>query len=287
MSGRKKDITAELEKGHQELDGLIAAFCDGLSYDEELFIRLTRKDLEAHFKSGIQAGKKLVVIKAHTPHGRFQEIVEQDLGMHPETARNYMRLAVKFVGVDEEVLKALGVTKLYRMLAAPKETFDGFIETGEFLDMSKEELVSVSVRELEKRIKEATAFSRAELDAEKEKTRKQFDEIQRLQNENQLLKDPTHADPIFEDTVSRLMAAVMNRSSKLMLYLNDHPVPKESKPMTTVLFDQFEGIVMRLRQQMLDLANPDWVEDEEKLRRLDAQYSTNIDTDVEEGDEII
>jgi hypothetical protein len=44
----------------------------------------------------LEAGKRLILIKEHEPHGMFIQIVEEQLGLTQSTAQRMMQAALKF-----------------------------------------------------------------------------------------------------------------------------------------------------------------------------------------------
>lgn len=146
-------LTAEQAERYKAL----AIFTDGLPWNPERYIRETRKSLEAHFFSAIDAGKRLIVLHEmmKDQQGAFVSALSQ-IGIEKRTAYRFMAIAERFAGFDGELSKQLGITKLYSLLKAPDEEIQRLETEGKFLDMDKEQLIAISTRELERQIKDVT-----------------------------------------------------------------------------------------------------------------------------------
>lgn len=161
--GEMRDqIDLALERKYEAL----AIFTDGLAYDRKRYVDEARKSLTQHVLSGISVGKRLIVLKEMCEHGDFENALEE-IGLGKTTAWNYMNVAKRFAGLDPDVTEQLGMTRLYKMLAAPAEEVSNFVQGGTFLDMEKEDLLQLSTRELGERIKEATGKLKFDLEHEK------------------------------------------------------------------------------------------------------------------------
>lgn len=167
VKAKRNAMIAQNELAEKKKYRALAMFADGLPWDKDRYIRKTQEALETHFQSGIEAGKRLIVLKEMLPHGAYVQALEH-IGIKRTSAWNYMKVAERFCGFDSDIAAELGVTKLYALLKAPEEELQKIEENGSFLDIDKETLVAISTRELERRIKEATGKlkeDREQLDA--------------------------------------------------------------------------------------------------------------------------
>jgi len=143
------DITLAQSRKYQAL----SIFTDGKPWDKNRYIKNLREACETHALSGIEIGKNLIIIKEMLGEGEFVPTLGL-AGISKTAAYRYMQIALRFAGFDGETVQQLGVSKLYKMLKAPQSEIDKLEAEGEFLDMSKEDVMEISVRELDDRIKE-------------------------------------------------------------------------------------------------------------------------------------
>ena len=158
-----------VEAANQQAHQLIAIdkeYSDNLPYDR------TRIENEAKFylaqsaQAMIEAGKRLILLKEHEPHGEFTESLKR-IGIEPRTARNMMKATIKFTGKTETV-SVLSVSKLYTLMLEDDEDLqaleDGGTVAGLKLDaidkMTNAELKRALREEKRKREEEAEASER-------------------------------------------------------------------------------------------------------------------------------
>lgn len=182
-----EQVQSEIQVALKQRYEALAAFTDGLPWSKRRYIERLKSNLQQHVLSAIEAGKTMIVLKEMVPHGEFEEII-QEVGFDERTARRYMKIALIFSGFDPETAQQLGVTKLYKMIAAPAQEIANMQEDGKFLGMGKDELIAISAKELEQRVKEAVAKTRLDLEHEKVKAEALFVEKQQLEKDKERLQ---------------------------------------------------------------------------------------------------
>lgn len=182
-----EQVQSEIQVALKQRYEALAAFTDGLPWSKRRYIERLKSNLQQHVLSAIEAGKTMIVLKEMVPHGEFEEII-QEVGFDQRTAQRYMKIALVFSGFDPETAQQLGVTKLYKMIAAPAQEVANMQEDGRFLGMDKEELIAISAKELEQRVKEAVAKTRLDLEHEKVKAEALFVEKQQLEKDKERLQ---------------------------------------------------------------------------------------------------
>lgn len=148
------------EERTQQLAEIQRVYGDNLPYDR---IRVTN---ETHFymsqsaEAMLEAGKRLVLLKEHEPHGVFQKIVEEELNMPSRTARRLMQASVKFLKIDDskrQTFADLGRSKLFALMSQDDDELQELAEGGTVAGLTLDEMDKVTVRELKQRLKEAKA----------------------------------------------------------------------------------------------------------------------------------
>lgn len=124
----------------------------------------TYSDLLA--KSAIEIGRRLCEAKEMVPHGQFAEWVKTNTGYSTSSASNFMRLFREFSTEQGSLFGAemkcqtfgnLNYTKVLALVSLPESERESFVE--------EHDVEHLSVRELERLVKERTA----ELEAENQK----------------------------------------------------------------------------------------------------------------------
>lgn len=103
----------------------------------------------------IEAGHHLMALKDNLPHGEFGKSL-QIVGIDHRKANKLMAITAKIGNSNSTLTSNLGIEKSYALSRLPKETLDELFDGGDIDGMSLEDVKTIPVRELEKRIKEAT-----------------------------------------------------------------------------------------------------------------------------------
>lgn len=147
------DISLAQDKKYQAL----SAFHDGRPYELERYVKEfneTNDDIKCKV---IQQGKKLITIYAMEGKDAVLQLIESGkLETSWITAWRWMAIAKKFTGFDEKFLIEMRPTKLYNLLAAPDEEIENLKDNQVFFDISQDDLLKMSKRQLEGFIKEKT-----------------------------------------------------------------------------------------------------------------------------------
>lgn len=151
LEAKQKSIQAgqALAKREEEL----ALYSDGQPYDKIRVIGETKFYLTETATSIFEAGRRIFWMKEKEPHGEFEKIVNEELGLSRVTAWRLMAIARKLANVSRmkqlsiHSLKS-GVGKLYAMLDVPDEDLKLFEDSGSFLGKSADEIDQMSVKDL-------------------------------------------------------------------------------------------------------------------------------------------
>ena len=156
------------------------AYLDGQPYDRLRLINEATWCLAQSAEAMLEAGKRLLVIREHEPHGDFIEIVEQRLGMSKRIAQRLMQASVKFMSPrlqgKTQKLATLGKTKLYELMLEDDDDLEALAEGGTVNGMTLDDIDTMSSRELRKALREARADASAKDEVIGEKNKK-LDEL--------------------------------------------------------------------------------------------------------------
>jgi len=175
---KAKETKAEVQLRNEWVEHsreITEAYLDGQPYDRLRLVNEAGWCLAQSAEAMLEAGKRLLVIREHEPHGEFIEIVEQRLGMSERIARRLMQASAKFLSPrlqgKSKQLAALGKTKLYELMLEDDDDLEALAEGGTINGMTLDDIDTMSSRELRKALREARsdATAKDEVIADKNK----------------------------------------------------------------------------------------------------------------------
>ncbi len=196
------DFNAELAGADQttsdqlatQLTVIDATYGDGLPYDRERLVNEARFLLKNSAEAMLEAGKRLIVLKEHEPHGEFLRIVEERLGMARQVAHRMMQASVKFLDPKRpnvSALSNLGKTKLYELMVLDDEELEELAEGGTVAGVDKDDIERMTSRELRAALRDLKAESRAEIEAKSASLASRDARITELEEKLHRQKKPT------------------------------------------------------------------------------------------------
>lgn len=168
----KAELQQEWETHSREITD---AYLDGQPYDRTRMVNETRFYMVQSAEAMLEAGRRLIVIKEHEPHGDLIHIIESQLGMDQRIARKFMQAAAKFMAPrlksKNKPLAALGKTKLYDLMLEDDDDLEELAEGGTVNGMTLDDIDIMTSRELRKALREARsdATAKDEVIADKNK----------------------------------------------------------------------------------------------------------------------
>ncbi|STZ83096.1 phage protein [Bergeriella denitrificans] len=148
---------------------------NGETYNEERWIERGRQAVRQTMEGMFELGRALIILKEHTQHGRFMEIVKSQFGIgHNETARLIaatQRFATPQMQKAAPKLMDLGKSKLLELLVEEDVTLIGLAEGEEVNGMTLDDVDRMTVRELRAALRESreTAEAKDKVIADKNK----------------------------------------------------------------------------------------------------------------------
>lgn len=158
-----QEVTQQLTETSNQISAhsqqIMGTYGEGLPYDRSRVVHEARFYMSTSAEAMLEAGKRLVILKEHEPHGDFTSIVETQLGMAERTARQMMQAAIKYstpqLASKRQALAVLGKTKLFELMAEDDESLAELTEGGTVAGMSLDDIDRMSSRELRKALREA------------------------------------------------------------------------------------------------------------------------------------
>lgn len=171
----KRSLAHEEDMGEGEPStALTVPAADAEPYDRRRTVNECRFYMGQSAEAMLEAGKRLIQLKDHEPHGDFERIVEDDLGLVPRTAQVMMKASLKFMGPQLAGPKAqtfalLGKSKLFELLTEEDDELAELAEGGTLAGHTFDEIERMSVRELRAALRKAKEDTKAQL-AEAQRT---------------------------------------------------------------------------------------------------------------------
>jgi hypothetical protein len=185
-------------------------------YNRERVVQEARFYMGTAAEAMLEAGKRLILLKEHEPHGDFVEIIERDLGMVPRTAQRLMSAAVKYLlnpALESKAtaLSLLGKTKLLELVSESDDDLAALADGGTLAGLTLDEIDRMTSRELKVALREAHAEAEANaglLSAKNEKIDKLLAEKKRIKR--------TTPDEVLRETQAELNSVALTAHSYLI-----------------------------------------------------------------------
>lgn len=187
---------------------------NGETYNEATWIERGRQAVVKTLEGMFELGKTLIVLKEHTEHGRFREIVEAEFGIKgSETARLIratQRFATPQMQKAQPKLIGLGKSKLLELLVEDDETLVELANGGDINGNTLDDVDRMTIKELRLALREAREDSKAKDKVMSEKNAKIDELAEKLaKNKN---KQPKPADVARELSAQLASVKVSARS---------------------------------------------------------------------------
>lgn len=151
VSGQlEQDFQATQDLG-QQLSVIDASYGDGLPYDRDRLVNETRFYLGQSAEAMLEAGNRLITLKENEPHGSFEAILRERLGLPERTAQRMMQAAIKFTNPalpKAPTLALLGKSKLFELMTEDDEVLAELADGGTVAGLTLDDVDRMSAREL-------------------------------------------------------------------------------------------------------------------------------------------
>jgi hypothetical protein len=190
-------INQQQNEASKHSAAIIEQFGDGMPYERVRVVDEAKFFLAQSAEAMLEAGKRLLLIKEHEPHGEFIDIVENRLGIHSRAAQRMMSASLKYLSPKLQTkaitLSHLGKSKLFELMAEDDDDLAALDEGGTVAGLTLDEIDRLSTRELRKALREAKEQEKAkdQVLADKNQRIDQLStDLERSQNRYQLNPPP-------------------------------------------------------------------------------------------------
>ena len=144
---------------------VMAQWANGEKYDEKVMIERGRFAVRQTLEGMFELGRVLIIIKEHTDHGRFTDIIAENFGLHQREAQRLMnatqRFATPAMQKAQPKLMDLGKSKLLELLTEEDDDLIDLADGGSINGVTLDDVDRMTVRELRAALKD----SREDLEA--------------------------------------------------------------------------------------------------------------------------
>ena len=171
---------------------------NGEIYSEERWIERGRQAVRQTMEGMFELGRALIVLKEHTEHGRFRDIVGKEFGIgRNETARLIaatQRFATPQMQKAAPKLMDLGKSKLLELLVEEDVTLVGLAEGEEVNGMTLDDVDRMTVRELRVALRESRETAEAKDKVIADKNKKVDELAEKLAKKHTGVREPKAED---------------------------------------------------------------------------------------------
>ena len=160
MDNKTKIIDVNANQNHEAMRSIMVMeqWGNGEIYNEATWIERGRQAAFKTMEGMFELGRALIVLKEHTEHGRFTEIVKTQFGIDKSAAARLMSATQRFATPQMQKalpnLMGLGKSKLLELLVEEDVTLTGLAEGEEVNGMTLDDVDRMTVRELRVALRE-------------------------------------------------------------------------------------------------------------------------------------
>ncbi|KHS86782.1 DUF3102 domain-containing protein [Pectobacterium aroidearum] len=169
-------------------------FGDGLPYERSRIVHEARFYMAQSAEAMLEAGKRLTILKECEPHGEFEIIVREELGIPERTAQRLMQASIKFMNPQLQTkaptLALLGKSKLFELMTEDDESLAELADGGTVAGLTLDDVDRMSCRELRQALREARETNTAQQRVLTDKNQKIDDLTTKLDKKSRIQPPP-------------------------------------------------------------------------------------------------
>lgn len=173
-------------------------YSGGEAYNEAVWIERGRFAVRQTMEGMFELGRALIIIKEHTPHGRFAEIAEQEFGLGRRESQRLMNATLRFMDPKmkqaQSQLMKLGKSKMLELLVEDDDTLLELAEGGEINGNTLDDVDRMTVKELRVALRESRETAEAKDKVIADKNKKVDELAEKLAKKQTGMKEPKAED---------------------------------------------------------------------------------------------
>ncbi|MEQ9904998.1 DUF3102 domain-containing protein [Pectobacterium aroidearum] len=188
------DLNVKLNALTEHRMQVMAQFGDGLPYERDRIVHETRFYMAQSAEAMLEAGKRLTILKECEPHGEFESIVRDALGIPERTAQRLMQASIKYMSpqlsAKAPALALLGKTKLFELMTEDDDVLAELADGGTIAGMTLDDIDRMTSRELKAALREARETNTAQQRVLTDKNQKIDDLTTKLDKKSRIQPPP-------------------------------------------------------------------------------------------------
>lgn len=200
---------------------VMAKFANGETYNEAIWIERGRFAVRQTMEGMFELGRALIIIKEHTPHGRFREIAEHEFGLHTREVTRLMNATLRFIDpkmkAAQPKLMDLGKSKLLELLVEDDDSLIELAEGGDINGHTLDDIDRMTRNELRAALRESRETAEAKDKVIADKNKKVDELAEKLAKKQTGVREPKAEDVGSELTMqlSSLEVGIRSQVSRL------------------------------------------------------------------------
>ena len=196
-------------------------YSGGEAYNEAVWIERGRFAVRQTMEGMFELGRALIIIKEHTPHGRFAEITEKEFGLHKREAQRLMNATLRFIDpkmkAAQPKLMDLGKSKLLELLVEDDDSLIELAEGGDINGHTLDDIDRMTRNELRAALRESRETAEAKDKVIADKNKKVDELAEKLAKKQAGVREPKAEDVGSELTMqlSSLEVGIRSQVSRL------------------------------------------------------------------------
>ncbi|QHQ16572.1 DUF3102 domain-containing protein [Pectobacterium parmentieri] len=253
------DLNVKLNALTEHRMQVMAQFGDGLPYERDRIVHETRFYMAQSAEAMLEAGKRLTILKECEPHGEFESIVRDALGIPERTAQRLMQASIKYMSpqlsAKAPALALLGKTKLFELMTEDDDALAELADGGTIAGMTLDDIDRMTSRELKAALREARETNTAQQRVLTDKNQKIDDLTTKLDKKSRIQPPPPDQEAeklrkevsaIAFEAEAAITVRLHTAFSTLQNYCMDHQIDTP-KDFMTGLICQVESAINSLR----------------------------------------
>lgn len=177
---------------------VMAKFANGETYNEAIWIERGRFAVRQTMEGMFELGRALIIIKEHTPHGRFREIAEHEFGLHTREVTRLMNATLRFIDpkmkAAQPKLMDLGKSKLLELLVEDDDSLIELAEGGDINGHTLDDIDRMTRNELRVALRESRETAEAKDKVIADKNKKIDEYAEKQERSKKTVKEPEAED---------------------------------------------------------------------------------------------
>lgn len=188
------DLNVKLNALTEHRMQVMEQFGDGLPYERSRIVHEARFYMTQSAEAMLEAGKRLAILKDCEPHGEFESIVRDELGIPERTAQRLMQASIKYMSPQlsskAPALALLGKTKLFELMTEDDDVLSELADGGTVAGMTLDDIDRMTSRELKAALREARETNTAQQRVLTDKNQKIDDLTTKLDKKSRIQPPP-------------------------------------------------------------------------------------------------